>query len=165
MSQLTGIAVTLKTASDVDAGTDDHLYIGVVGTGGGREFPLASPQEDFIQGEEEKFALGSIWEGGFVDGTTKFPDQSEPGGDNDPRLVLLDMDKVNFVYLRKQGGVTHDGDDEYKLQLLRVVLYGPNSPDRRAFFYNNLTGRHSVWLANEKGLVIYLEESQENIPS
>jgi hypothetical protein len=159
MAQLTGMAVTLTTANDDEAGTDDHVYIGVVGTGGGREFPLDSEKEDFITGEVEKFALGSIWEGGFVDGATKFPNESEPGKDNDPALIPLDVDRVNFVYLRKQGDNTTDGDDAYKLKDLRVVLYGPATPSKRIFRFFN--GGTSVWVANENGHLIYLQETRE----
>ena len=40
MAQLTGMAVTLTTANDDDFGTDYHLYVGIIGSGGGREFPV-----------------------------------------------------------------------------------------------------------------------------
>lgn len=159
MAQLTGMAVTLITANDDEAGTDDHLYIGIIGSGGGREFPLDSEKEDFVTGETEKFALGSIWEGGFVDGSTKFPLRSEPGKDNDPALIPVDLDKASFVYLRKQGDNTTDGDDAYKLRDLRVVLYGPAAPSKRIFRFFN--GEQALWLANEHGHVVYLQEIRE----
>ena len=40
MSNLTGIFVSLTTGGQWWAGTNDHLYIGVVGSVGGREFAL-----------------------------------------------------------------------------------------------------------------------------
>ena len=41
MSGVKGLVVRLKTSSIRKwAGTDDPIYIGVVGKGGGREFPL-----------------------------------------------------------------------------------------------------------------------------
>jgi hypothetical protein len=156
MAQLTGMAVTLTTADEDEAGTDDHLYIGVVGSGGGREFPLASEKEDFITGEEEKFALGIIWEGGFIDGKTKFPLGSDPGSNNDPAVIPLDVARVNFVYLRKQGDNTDEGDDAYKLKDLRVVLYGPATPSKRTFSFFN--GGTRLQIANENGHVVYLQE-------
>jgi hypothetical protein len=162
MPQLTGMAVTLITANDDEAGTDNHLYIGVVGSGGGREFPLASEQEDFNAGEVETFALGLIWEGGFIVDTTKFPLRSGPGGDNDPALIPLDVERVGFVYLRKQGDNTTEDDDAYKLKDLRVVLYSPTSsdtPPKRIFRF--LNGGTSLWIANEHGHVVYLEETRE----
>ena len=152
MAQLTGIAITLKTADD-DPGIEPRLYIGVVGEGGGREFPLNSEHQDFLPGEEEKFVLGSIWEGGFIDSATKSPLQSLSGKNNDPAFVPLDLDSVRFVYLRKQ-----DHDYAYKLQLLRVVLYGPTDPSKRAFIFANLYDKNSLWLGSEHGQMVYLQE-------
>jgi hypothetical protein len=158
MAQLTGMAVTLTTANVEEAGTDDKLYIGVVGTGGGREFPLDSPKADFITGEVETFALGSIWEGGFITGSTKFPSDSEPGKDNDPALIPLDVDLVSFVYIRKQGALQPDDDDAYLLQDLSVVLYGPAMPSKRRFRFFN--GGTSLRLATESGHIVYLQEER-----
>ena len=63
MAELTGIRVTLTTAATENAGTDDHLYIGVVGTGGGREFPLDDPDWDDFEIEEPiRYKLGAPWE-------------------------------------------------------------------------------------------------------
>lgn len=158
MAQLTGIGVTLSTANDEeDPGTDDHIYIGVVGTGGGREFPLNSGQEDFEPGAPEKFALGAIWEGGFIDGNTKFPLESKPGEANDPARIPLEMNQVAFVYLRKQGDNSTEGDDQYNLKDVDVVLYGPLPPaasEKRTWRFVN--GGTSAKIANEHGHVIYL---------
>jgi hypothetical protein len=157
MAQLTGMAVTLTTSNEDEAGTDDHLYIGVVGSGGGREFPLDSEKQDFNTGEQELFALGNIWEGGvIIGGVTKFPLESSPGKDNDPALIPLDLNRVNFVYLRKQGDNTTDEDDAYKLKDLRVVLYGPATPSKRTFSFSN--GGTRLQIANENGHVVYLQE-------
>jgi hypothetical protein len=101
MAHRTGMPVTLTTAHDDEARPDDHLDSGGVGTGGCREFPLDSASDlDFETGQEQ-FALGSLWEGGFVDGATKFPLRPEPGKDNDPALTPRDVDRVNFVYFGK----------------------------------------------------------------
>ena len=63
MSDLTGIAVTLTTAADEDAGTDDHVYLGIIGLGGGREFPLDDPdQDDFELEPPVRYKLGETWE-------------------------------------------------------------------------------------------------------
>ena len=63
MSDLTGITVTLTTAADEDGGTDDHVYLGVIGLGGGREFPLDDPDwDDFELEEPIKYKLGETWE-------------------------------------------------------------------------------------------------------
>ena len=46
---LKGLVAILTTADieNKDTGTDDHIYIGLVGRGGGREFALATEEEDF----------------------------------------------------------------------------------------------------------------------
>lgn len=158
MVQLTGMSVTLNTDTSSDSGTDDHIYIGVVGKGGGREFALASPEEDYITGEQEKFALGFIYEGGVVGPSTKFPKKSDVGENNDPAFYPLDMDRVDYVYLRKQGDRTEDKDDAYRLKNVRVVLYGPSAPSKRIFVSTN---NKALWLANEHGHVVYLQETRE----
>jgi hypothetical protein len=158
MVQLTGMAVTLATANDSDSGTPDQLYIGVIGSGGGREFPLLEDAEIFNAAEGKKFALGLIWEGSFIDGATKFPLRSKPGKDNDPALIPVDVDRVGFVYLRKQGDNTFNGDNGFQLFGLRVVLYGPTAPSKRLFEFLNGAGNPLLWLANENGHVVYLQE-------
>ena len=159
MPQLTGLGVTLFTALDnSEAETKDNVYIGAFGTGGGREFPFASSLEP----GQKKYAFGSIWEGGFIDGNTSFPARSKPGEDNDPVLVPLDVDQVNFVYIRKIGQPDGEDDDAYRLRELTVALYGPTQPSKRVFKFA-ITGDKSVWMGNEHGRVIYLQEQRVTI--
>ena len=47
-----GMVVALKTFNSEDAGTDDEIYLGMWGTGGGREFPLSSPNHDDFERNE-----------------------------------------------------------------------------------------------------------------
>jgi hypothetical protein len=154
MSDLTGIAVTLTTAADEDAGTDDHIYLGVVGLGGGREFPLDDPdQDDFELEPPVRYKLGTIWETFFAN---RFPRQSKPGQVNDPAFMPLELEQVYAVYLRKQGDNSTEDDDAYRLRDVKVVLYGPASPLKRTFILR-LRGE-GPWLANENGHVVYLAE-------
>jgi hypothetical protein len=156
MSQLTGLGVTLLTATDNDeAETDDNVYIGAFGTGGGREFPFASQ----LKPGQKKYAFGSIWEGGFIDGNTSFPARSKPGEDNDPALVPLEVEQVNFVYIRKIGDPDSDDDNAYRLQEVTVALYGPAQPTKRVFKFE-IPNKKSVWMGNEHGRVIYLKEQR-----
>jgi hypothetical protein len=171
--------VTLITSDETtpgDPNTDDQIYIGVVGTGGGREFPLSSPDKDFVKGETQNFGLGQIWEPIAFGTQVSVPygvpssgpiDPKKPPN-NDPTLVPLDVDKVNFVYLRKtgttRGGTTYegdnDGDDAYRLQEATVKLYGPASPSKRVFIFKPDPANQlkSLWIGTEFGLVIYLTE-------
>jgi hypothetical protein len=186
MPQLTGMFVTLITSDETtpgDPGTDDNMYIGVVGTGGGREFPLASPDKDFVKGATQNFALGQPWEPIQVGTQESFPfgvpvpstpvDPKKPPN-NDPKLVPLDVAQVTHVYLRKtgttRGGTTYegdeDGDDAYRLQEATVKLYGPASPSKRVFIFkpNPANELKSVWMGTEFGLVIYLQEERKGVP-
>lgn len=157
MVQLTGMQVILNTSSSNEAGTDSHIYIGVIGKGGGREFALASPKEDFVTGDQEQFALGFIYEP-VINGDTKFPKLSQPGKNNDPAFYPLDMDRVDYVYLRKQGNETEEDDDAYRLKDVKVVLYGPAAPSKKTFVS---VINDPLWIANEHGHVIYLQETRE----
>ena len=47
MPHIRGMKVELHTHYNPFSGTDDHIYIGVYGTDGGREFPLDAPGDDF----------------------------------------------------------------------------------------------------------------------
>jgi hypothetical protein len=152
MTDLTGIAVTLTTAADENAGTDDHLYVGIIGFGGGREFPLDDPNHDDFELEPPvKYKLGAIWE---TFSAQRFPRQSRPGEVNDPAFMSIDIDKVFAVYLRKQGDNTTEGDDAYRLNDVNVVLYGPEPPVKSTWFLPRRT--EGPWLANENGHVVYL---------
>ena len=87
--------------------------------------------------------------------------KSEPGKENDPALIPLDQARVKFVYLRKQGDETKEGDDLYLLKDLIVVLYGPTEPAKRIFRFFNGETPLSLKMANEHGLVVYLQEIRE----
>lgn len=158
MTLLTGMFVTLVTDPNEEAHTDDHLYIGIIGTAGGREFPLHTKEgtNDFKSGATEKFGLGAIWD--TTIGATIQPLRSAPGEDNDPALIPVELENVNFVYLRKQGDNTLEGDDAYRLKRLTVILYGPAAPSQRIYEFFN--GGKSLWLANEHGHVVYLRATR-----
>jgi hypothetical protein len=176
MPDLKGVKVILTTSAvkdPPDPGSDDNLYIGVVGTGGGREFPLASTEDDFEPGTQT-FILGQVWEGYLP--PVSVPFGSKPGENNDPALVPLDVDRVNFVYLRKtgtlRGGDTYEsgdkGDDAYRLQEASVALYGLSPPSKRLFTFSITAPPPgtdpSVWIGSEFGLVIYLQEQRPGAP-
>jgi hypothetical protein len=153
---LKGLVVILTTANRNNAGTDDQLYLGVIGRGGGREFPLATPEEDFeVQppGKPEAFLLGSFWDNPAANQPNpKYPFRSGPGGTNDPARFEVDLDMLDYVYLRKQGdrGV----DDSYALEQVVVYLYGPVVGQRRTFRCDN----PALWLGNAFGHVAYLHD-------
>jgi hypothetical protein len=150
MTALKGILVRLKTKKEYGAGTNDNIYVGVMGKGGGSEFPLdVIGFNDFEEGSEVKYWFGNIWEGVALTGA-KNPFQSHQW--NDPGIRDIEMDKIDYVYLRKhshKGGVD---DDAWKMEAVQITLYGPK-PEKRTFYK-----RGDVWLANEYGLTVWLEE-------
>ncbi len=155
MSQLRGMLVELSTSAIPGAGTDQHIYIGVQGTGGGREFPLANARiDDFEEGDTIRYWLGEVWDGTLLDGAVP-PDMSTGLSANAPKAFSIDLDKVNSVYIRKQGQPGHKSDDAYRFDAVEVTLYG-HYPIRRSWSTNN-----SLWLGNEFGLTAWLPEERE----
>lgn len=153
MSHVRGMVVRLKTKNESYAGTDDHIYIGVVGTDGGREFPLdVRGFNDFEPGTDVKYWLGDVWDGGVLS-NAKNPYQAHAW--NDPELWRIEMDQVNQVYVRKGGTRTGGQDNAYKMDEVEVTLYGATSPNKRTFERTT-----DIWLANEYGLQVWLPESR-----
>jgi hypothetical protein len=143
--------VRLRTGKGPFAGTDDPLYVGISGTGGGREFPLDVRWfDDFERGSNVKYLLGTVWDEHAAAGARR-PVEAE-GGWNDPLTAYIDLSKVDRVYLRKQAGRKVTDDDAYQLEGLEVVLYG-DVPERRTF-RNDVT----TWLGVKFGLQIWLPE-------
>ncbi|WP_222272369.1 hypothetical protein [Modestobacter marinus] len=162
MTILAGIAVELTTSNESQSGTDDHLYVGIVGKGGGREFALATPSEDFESGTE-LFLLGDIWDSTVTSvPSAKKPFDSEPGGENDPVRALIEAELVDYVYLRKQGDNTEEDDDVYRLRRVTVSLFfsiDVTGAGRRVD-YEFIAPAQKPWLtlANENGHTVYLHE-------
>ena len=176
MSEIQGIAVRLKTSDREWAGTDYILYIGIVGRGGGREFPLKVPEiDDFVAGTDVTYQFGTVWEAAAVAGA-KRPFSSggrSEGRWNDPTLDRIELDLVDYVYLRIQsevqtllrqlqrdtGGhwqVTAAGLtpllDDYAMAELVVTLHGPE-PNKRIF-----RTTQEVGLGWQYGLQVWLRE-------
>ena len=156
MTPIEGIVVLLRTQNAQWAGTDDHIYVGIVGTGGGGEFPLdVHGFDDFERGEKVTYWFGDVWEGHLLT-AAKNPHLSQDqtsAGWNDPGRRGIDLDKVDFVYLRKESHWAGDEDDRWGMEDVDVILYGPAHPLSRTF---RKTG--DIWLANEAGLEVYLKE-------
>ena len=150
---LAGMVVRLKTSQSRHSGTDDHIYIGVVGTGGGREFPLdVKGFNDFEQGTDIRYWFGSVWDGTALSNARK-PNKAESGDWNDPQKFSIDMNQIQSVYIRKQGDRSGSADDAYKLDEVEVTLYGANSPQSRTFSTTN-----DLWFGNEFGHQAWLPE-------
>jgi hypothetical protein len=154
MAPIKGMQVDLITHGDADSGTDDEVYIGFFGTGGGREFPLSvTGFEDFETGSQVRYVLGG--EPAPVPTIAQRPDRSKPGQDNDPGRLEVELASVQYVYIRKAGYHTADDDDAFKVQSVVVILYGLPGTGGRTF---SLTSRQGVWLGHEHGHTAWLRD-------
>ncbi|MDN5872528.1 MAG: hypothetical protein L0H73_17685 [Nitrococcus sp.] len=151
MSHIRGILVYLVTHQDSDSGTDDWIYLGLWGTDGGREFPLASDQiDDFETSSARYYHLGRVPPGELPSDAVR-PHQTAPGEANDPEPLDIELNSVQHVYLRKaEYGSYPDGDNAYKLGYVYVALYGVSERPARTF--NLLIPENKgLWLANGNG--------------
>ena len=132
-----GMVVALQTFNSEDAGTDDEIYLGMWGTGGGREFPLSSANhDDFERNADDFYILG-------VDPGFGFPmhrsERSAPGQDNDPALLPIDINSIQYVYLRKQAYGQDQDDDAHSGPVSH--LPGP-TPARESKFHLSIEARY-----------------------
>lgn len=142
MSEVNGIFVSWTTGASWWSGTDDHIYVDVAGTVGGREFTL--DVDDFEEGTVVTYSIGPAAErfGGRKPATA---------GDEFDRMTIC-QPNVTHVSLRKQGDRTHDEDDAWELLSAYVYLMGPD--ETRVF-----TTTGTATLGNEYGLRVYLAEA------
>jgi hypothetical protein len=145
MSAINGIFVSIQTSNVPWAGTNDHMYLGVVGTVGGREFALNV--EGFNDFEEGTIVTYSIGPGAAVF-NGKIPATAAAALDE----MLICQPNVTHVYLRKQGDRTFKGDDAWRLSNAVVYLIANGDPTR--VFQS--TG--PATLGNEYGLQLWLGE-------
>ena len=158
---LKGMVVRLRMGSN---GTDDHVFIGVVGTGGGREFPLnVSNFDDFEARSDVTYVLGEVWDGNAIsDPEIHHPNDSHDMRSNDPAFYLIDFEQISHVYIRKAGTRKDDDDDTGIVRDVEVTLY-EERPLRRFFanpFDSRRGARSPVILANNRGLQYWLVEEQ-----
>ena len=121
MANIKGMLVKLKTKTGAYSGTDDHIYVGIVGKKGGSEFPLDVRGFDDFEAGTVKYWLGTVWDGSALE-NAKNP--FEAYGWNDPEGRGIDLDKVDYVYLRKQS---HKADDAIVSVLTRLPIFTERS--------------------------------------
>jgi hypothetical protein len=151
VSYLRGIVVQLNTGLGKHSGTDDPIYVGVAGTGGGREFPLDVKWfDDFERRSRVKYVLGEVWDADAKAGA-KNPIKSRSDW-NDPALFYIDFEKIDRLYLRKHAGRRRADDDAYEMDEVAVTLYG-ESPKKRVFRSGT-----AIWLGIEYGMQVWIPE-------
>lgn len=151
-----GMVVNLQTFNSEDAGTDDEIYLGMWGTGGGREFPLSSSNhDDFERGADDFYILG-------VDPGFGFPmhrsTRSAPGQDNDPALLPIDINSIQYVYLRKQAYGQQEDDNAWRLKSAIVLLYDDATIPLTGSRLFAIFPPKGMWFGNEHGHQAWLTE-------
>lgn len=153
-----GIFVNLNTFNGEDSETDDEIYLGVWGTGGGREFPLSSSNhDDFERGAVDDYILGVDPGFGF---STHRPTRSGPGEDNDPALVPIELSTIQYVYLRKQAYGTQEDDNAWRLDSVHVLFYEQETVPLNQSRLFTLHPRKGLWMGNGNGHQVWLTESR-----
>lgn len=146
MSELDGIFVSLETGTQWWSGTDDHLYLGIGGTVGGREFALnVDDFDDFEAGSTVTYSIGSE--------ARRFGGREPETASDELESTMICQPNVTHVYLRKQGDRTYEGDDAWELSNVFVYLLAAPAPTR--VFVS--TG--PAVLGNEYGLKVWLGET------
>lgn len=150
MGNIKGIRVDIATASSWWSPTADAFFLGVYGSAGGREFRLNGGIAINQPMETLYLTLG--------DACCKTPHDIQVQysvnlGDNDPLLNPIDIDSVQFVYLRKEtANSTSTNDDVLVLQWGTVLLCDSDGRLRRF----RKTGK--INFSDEAGLQHWLGE-------
>ncbi|MBN8246698.1 MAG: hypothetical protein J0L84_04560 [Verrucomicrobia bacterium] len=147
MADIEGIVVELTTGSQSWAGTNDQLFLGVVGTRGGREFNLdVSGFNDFEPNTKVNYVIGKEF-ALALSGPEKKPITAPASLTQGSKM---DQPSITHVYLRKQGQMSQNADDAWRLQEARVWLMNASDPTRI------WESRGPLTLSIEDGLQIWL---------
>jgi len=156
-----GIYVEIKVGPVGYAPSNDPMYIGIYGKNGGREFALdAENYEEF----DSPNKIVKLQIGDFCcekDGVLQVRHSDPAGGSNTPINYPLELEDIEYVYLRKyqralevdKNAVLHD--DLLELAYAKVLLCDTNG-DVRLFEKNQ-----KMFFAYESGLQHWLEEGQK----
>jgi hypothetical protein len=151
MGEVTSVWVQIATAPGTYTGTDDHVYLGIYGTEGGREFALDVNQFDDWE-PDSKVAYGFGPRGDAFSPGNYGPIREPTTAADQLDKISISQPDVTTAYLRKQGDRTPRGDDYWELSDCMVHLLSDERDPTRAFW---LPG--SVRLGNEYGHKVWLE--------
>lgn len=137
--RITGIYLYVKTAATPYSRTDDDIYLGLVGTIGGREFLLDRP--NLPTGSERRFMWGQVMS------LHADVEKASVG------TTVICQPNLTHVYLRKHGFPTSATDDAWNMEDAFVFL---ETEDGQVFVYV-VTGPEQ--LSRENGQIVYLAQS------
>jgi hypothetical protein len=111
--------------------------------------------DDFERGADDLYVLGVDPGFGF-----RRSERAAPGEANDPALLPIDLDSIQYVYVRKQAYGQNDDDNAWRLRRVIVLLYDAHTfplPQSRLFFLDVEKG---MWFGNDHGRQAWLTESR-----
>jgi hypothetical protein len=162
---ITGISLTIKVGPAGWSDSKDTLYLGIFGKDGGREFALdVDNYEEFDS--PNKIVKLRIGNGCCPDDSELQVRHSDQyGGSNTPLIYPLDLEDIEYVYLRKiqrmRETPTGNPDDQFlhddllELASVDVLLCDSNGSFRR--FQKN----HKIFFGSECGVQHWLEETNK----
>lgn len=157
MTEITRVSATIATAAaspGAHTGTNDHVYLGISGTGGGREFSLdVDGFDDWEPGSKVAYGFGPGPP--FSPPSAYRPKKESTNAADQLSNIDTDITNVTHVYLRKQGDRTPKGDDYWELEECQVFFTSGPAPDGESRVYS-LTG--PVRLGNEYGHKVWLDK-------
>lgn len=162
---ITGISVKIKVGPASWSPSKDPLYLGIYGKDGGREFALEVDNYEEFDAPDKVVKL-RIGNGCCPDDSELQVWHSDPyGGSNTPLIYPLDLEDIEYVYLRKlqrmrehQTGNPDDAvlyDDLLELAEVDVLICDSNGSIRR--FQKN----HKIFFGDESGVQHWLEETNK----
>jgi hypothetical protein len=158
MSTVVGILVKLDISGAPGSGTDDPIYLGVMGKQGGREFPLnRSGDNDWEAGSKAYYAIGTVPCEERPD-AAPFAARSEPGKRNAPDRFDIGADSIDSVYLRKREGVSSITDDAVSILKANVIIHDSDNGKK----HWSLESKLGVWLGTEYGSRVALTRDEDS---
>lgn len=144
MTWMEEIVLTLETDSESWAGTDDHVFLSIVGTAGGREFNL--DVENFDDHKEGSTVIYTI-------GDSFIPEKVPKTAPAKLTDFPVHLENITHVYLRKDGFHSEHVDDLWHMKSAQVTVSAGGGTKARSF---KTTG--GIKLAFEHGLQVWFAE-------
>ncbi len=154
MSKLVGILVQLDIRGAAGSGTDDPIYLGVMCSRGGREFPLKrSGKNAWEAGSKTRYVIGAV-PTDDIPQDAAVATRTESGKRNSPDRSDIDAEVIETVYLRKREGVSSITDDAVSILRAEAVIYDADGATQRWYLESKL----GIWLGTQDGSQVALSK-------
>ena len=148
MGAVSGISLIVRTGQTRTAGTDDAVYLGIVGTGQGREFNLDVAGVDDYEPGSAIYTIGDTLDAG----AGRRPKSLHAGALEEFRI---DFDGVTHVYLRKWTSASALRDDAWQLSFASCYIYDVRPADGSPPRFQRFELNGPVWLSTKHGAQVW----------